>query len=214
MAWRADDMSEATRERILEVAAEQFATVGYGATRMIDVAKRAGIARPTLYLYFDNKENLLLGINQRVMQHELAQVRLLTGEGAAAPKSCRERIEDWLEAGLTDIWRLNALRVITNEDVQEVIKQIPDETRQAMIEITDVLVATIQEGIDAAEFRSDLDAREVAAIIGTLLLGLQRNNVSKSPLLKLKSKEQIATMLAFIMRSIVNDNHPQVKTND
>lgn len=207
-------MSEATRERILEVAAEQFATVGYGATRMIDVAKRAGIARPTLYLHFDNKENLLLGINRRVMEHSRAQEKLLTGEGAAAPKSCRERIEDWLEAGLTDIWRLNALRVITNEDVQEVLKQIPDETREAMIEITDVLVATIQEGIDAGEFRRDLDAQEVASIIGTILLGLQRNNVSKSPLLKLKSKEQIATMLAYLMRSIANDNQSEEGSND
>lgn len=199
-------MSETTRERILEVAAEQFATVGYGATRMIDVAKRAGIARPTLYLHFENKEKLLLGINQRVMDYSRAQEKLLTGEGTEGAKSCRERIEDWMAAGLTDIWRLNALRVITNEDVQEVLKQIPDETRSAMIEITDVLVATIQEGIDSGEFRSDLDAVEVASIFGTILLGLQRNNVSRSPLLKVKSKEQIGTMLAFLMRSIVSDN--------
>ena len=195
-------MSSATRDRILEVAAEQFATVGYGATRMMDVAKRAGIARPTLYLHFENKEALLLGINSRVMEYSRAQEKLLTGEGDAATKSCRERIESWLEAGLTDIWRLNALRVITNEDVQEVLKQVPDETRAAMIEISDVLVGTIQEGIDSGEFRRDLDAEEVGYVLGTVLLGLQRNNVSKSPLLKVRSKEQISTMLDYLMRSI------------
>lgn len=196
-------MSKATRDRILEVAAEQFASVGYGATRMIDVAKRAGIARPTLYLHFDNKEQLLLGINHRVMEYSRAQEQLLTGEGADEPGTCRERIERWMEAGLTDIWRLNALRVITNEDVQEVLKQIPDETRSTMIEITGVLVATIQEGIDSGEFRSDIDAGEVAFNLGTILLGLQRNNVSRSPLLKVKTKEQISMMLEYLMRSIV-----------
>lgn len=195
-------MSRATRDRILEVAAEQFATVGYGATRMMDVAKRAGIARPTLYLHFENKEALLLGINSRVMEYSREQEKLLTGEGDGATKSCRERIESWLEAGLTDIWRLNALRVITNEDVQEVLKQIPEDTRAAMIEISDILVGTIQEGIDSGEFRGDLNAEEVGFILGTVLLGLQRNNVSKSPLLKVKSKEQIATMLDYLMRSI------------
>lgn len=195
-------MSRATRDRILEVAAEQFATVGYGATRMMDVAKRAGIARPTLYLHFDNKEALLLGINSRVMEYSREQEKLLTGEGDGESGSCRERIESWLEAGLTDIWRLNALRVITNEDVQEVLKQIPEDTRAAMIEISDILVGTIQEGIDSGEFRGDLNAEEVGFVLGTVLLGLQRNNVSKSPLLKVKSKEQIATMLDYLMRSI------------
>lgn len=195
-------MSRATRDRILEVAAEQFATVGYGATRMMDVAKRAGIARPTLYLHFDNKESLLLGINSRVMEYSREQEKLLTREGDGESGSCRERIESWLEAGLTDIWRLNALRVITNEDVQEVLKQIPEDTRAAMIEISDILVGTIQEGIDSGEFRGDLNAEEVGFVLGTVLLGLQRNNVSKSPLLKVKSKEQIATMLDYLMRSI------------
>jgi AcrR family transcriptional regulator len=196
-------MSKATRERILEVAAEQFATVGYGATRMMDVAKRAGIARPTLYQYFDNKESLLLGINDHVMAYSRDQEKLLTGEGAGERKTCRERIENWMEAGLTDIWRLNALRVITNEDVQEVLKLIPAETRDAMIEITDILVGTIQEGIDSGEFRGDINARDVAFVLGTILLGLQRNNVSKSPLLKVKSREQITMMLEYLMRSIV-----------
>ncbi len=195
-------MSRATRDRILEVAAEQFATAGYGATRMMDIAKRAGIARPTLYLHFDNKEALLLGINSRVLEYSRAQEKLLTGDGDTATKPCRERIENWLEAGLTDIWRLNALRVVTNEDVQEVLKQIPEETRATMIEISDVLVGTIQEGIDSGEFRSDLDAAEVGYVLGTVLLGLQRNNVSRSPLLKVRSKAQISTMLDYLMRSI------------
>ena len=36
----------------------EFADKGYGATRLIDVARRAGIAKGTIYLYFDTKQAL------------------------------------------------------------------------------------------------------------------------------------------------------------
>lgn len=46
------------RERILDAAREEFATRGFAAARMEDVAKRVGISRAALYLSFDSKEAL------------------------------------------------------------------------------------------------------------------------------------------------------------
>lgn len=44
------------RRAILDAALESFAERGFSATRMEDVARRAGIAKGTLYLYFTDKE--------------------------------------------------------------------------------------------------------------------------------------------------------------
>lgn len=43
---------------IVQAALAEFAAKGYGATRLIDVARRAGIAKGTIYLYFDTKQAL------------------------------------------------------------------------------------------------------------------------------------------------------------
>jgi AcrR family transcriptional regulator len=46
------------REAILAAALDEFAASGFAATRLDDVAKRAGVAKGTIYLYFRDKESL------------------------------------------------------------------------------------------------------------------------------------------------------------
>jgi AcrR family transcriptional regulator len=48
----------ARREAILAAALEEFSARGFAATRLDDVARRAGIAKGTIYLYFRDKEAL------------------------------------------------------------------------------------------------------------------------------------------------------------
>lgn len=48
----------ARRETILTAALDEFSARGFEATRLDDVAKRAGIAKGTIYLYFRDKETL------------------------------------------------------------------------------------------------------------------------------------------------------------
>jgi AcrR family transcriptional regulator len=50
--------SAARREAILAAALDEFSLRGFEATRLDDVAKRAGIAKGTIYLYFRDKESL------------------------------------------------------------------------------------------------------------------------------------------------------------
>src|SRR5262245_58338155 len=46
------------RQAILSAALDEFAARGFGATRLDDVAKRADVAKGTIYLYFRDKEAL------------------------------------------------------------------------------------------------------------------------------------------------------------
>jgi TetR/AcrR family fatty acid metabolism transcriptional regulator len=55
------------RERITDAAICVFAQKGYHAARVSDVAKEAGVADGTIYLYFRNKEDLLLSIFEEKM---------------------------------------------------------------------------------------------------------------------------------------------------
>lgn len=50
--------SQAKREAILAAALDEFSIQGFAATRLEDVARRAGVAKGTIYLYFRDKESL------------------------------------------------------------------------------------------------------------------------------------------------------------
>src|SRR5204863_8954317 len=46
------------RDAILNAALDEFAASGFAAARLDDVARRAGVAKGTIYLYFRDKESL------------------------------------------------------------------------------------------------------------------------------------------------------------
>jgi len=59
---------EERKKDILDAALYCFLNFGYGKTSMDDVAKKAGISRPLIYLKFKNKEDLLLGLFDHITE--------------------------------------------------------------------------------------------------------------------------------------------------
>ena len=55
------------KEKIIQAAVESFAQTGFDRTKMEDIAKRLGLSKGTLYLYFKSKEDLFLAICERNM---------------------------------------------------------------------------------------------------------------------------------------------------
>lgn len=56
------------KEKIIQAAIESFAQTGYDRTKMEDIAKRLGLSKGTIYLYFKSKEDLFLAICEYNMQ--------------------------------------------------------------------------------------------------------------------------------------------------
>jgi TetR/AcrR family transcriptional regulator, fatty acid metabolism regulator protein len=63
------------RRKILEAATRVFARKGYHASRIADIAREAGIAQGTVYLYFERREEILIGAFEVFAEEMLAGVR-------------------------------------------------------------------------------------------------------------------------------------------
>ena len=63
------------RDRILKAAIKVFAKNGFYATRVSEIAKAAGVADGTIYLYFKNKDDVLITIFEEGIQQLLAILR-------------------------------------------------------------------------------------------------------------------------------------------
>lgn len=76
-ASRRQQASEQRRAAILAAALEVFAADGFAAARLDDVAEKAGVAKGTIYLFFEDKEQLFEQILVSAIAPVLAQVEML-----------------------------------------------------------------------------------------------------------------------------------------
>lgn len=74
------------RERILVAAERIFARHGFFAAKVSDVAKEAGVADGTIYLYFKSKDDLLISLFERRMQQVNENLRDAVA-GIASPRA-------------------------------------------------------------------------------------------------------------------------------
>ena len=78
--------SDDKRQRILQAAVKVFARKGYHGAKVAEIARRADVADGTIYLYFRNKEDILVSLFDEVMDEHLERGReeLRAVEGAPA----------------------------------------------------------------------------------------------------------------------------------
>jgi TetR/AcrR family fatty acid metabolism transcriptional regulator len=89
------DRAADKRERILDAAERIFARHGFFAAKVSDVAKEAGVADGTIYLYFKSKDDLLISLFGRRMQQLNAALRT-----AIAGKSPRDQLRAFVRTYL------------------------------------------------------------------------------------------------------------------
>ena len=136
------------REQILQTATEMFASRGYKASSLRDLAAELGIEAPSLYSYINGKEDLLrqiiLPIAERFMK-SLEAVDKMTG----SPSERFEKIvEQHISIVLDDI---KASSVFWNDH-----RLLTGDERTSFYEMRDSyekgFTQIIQEGVDSCEF--------------------------------------------------------------
>ena len=157
-------------------ALELFVERGFSATRLDDVAKRAGVSKGTLYLYFDSKEDLFKavvreGIVSRIAEAE-ARIREYTG---TTPELMRELVHDWWnQIGSTKLAGISKLMMSEAGNFPELAKFYHAEVMQRG---TGLFASVIQRGIDAGEFRPvSLEFAPRIACAPVVMLMLWRNS--------------------------------------
>jgi AcrR family transcriptional regulator len=93
------------RPDILDAALKRFLHYGLRKTTMQEVARDAGIAVGTLYLYFEDKDALVVGCADRFAERHRESVTALLAEKRPADRKLRryveERHREWLAVGVT-----------------------------------------------------------------------------------------------------------------
>ena len=102
------------REAILDAALEEFSARGFAAARLDDVARRAGVAKGTIYLYFADKEALF----QELIRFHLNPVVSTFGVALASDLPLSTIIDQAIEIFVREIYgthRKEVIRLIISE---------------------------------------------------------------------------------------------------
>ena len=151
-------------DEILAAALDEFAERGLAGARVADIATRAGVAKGTVYLYFETKDALFRAAVRKNTADIVAAMR-----EAAVGDTARAK----LDAVLPVLWRVaRSPRFVTvYRLVMGELHQFPDLTRFYSQEVAGqmslLLAELIQEGIDLGEFR-DLDPLTAARMLVAL----------------------------------------------
>ncbi len=153
------------RERILDAAVRVFARKGFHATRVSEVAKAAGVADGTIYLYFESKEHLLVSLFEDRVERLLAYLEAELPRVDTASGRLQRIIE--LQLGLLEGER----------DLAEVVTIILRQSTKLMKEhgapkfnaYLDVIARVIADGQETGELRKDVSPHLAArAVFGAL----------------------------------------------
>jgi TetR/AcrR family transcriptional regulator, fatty acid metabolism regulator protein len=157
--------TDGKRERILEAAVKVFARKGYFAAKVSEIARKAGVADGTIYLYFRNKEDILVCLFDQVMAEFLERVRRDVKAAVGAP----DRLLAMAAQHLSGLGSNRDLAVVFQVELRQSTKFMERFTASWLQDYFALLNTIIEEGQRDGTLRPDLPRKIVAkAFFGAL----------------------------------------------
>jgi AcrR family transcriptional regulator len=154
---------EARPAELLTAALELFTERGYAATRLDDVARRAGVSKGTVYLYYASKEELFKAVIREGLVPVLERgERMVAEHRGSTAELIRSLIHGWWESiGATPYAGITKLMISECRNFPELGTFYVDEviTRGHKL-----VRKALQRGIDSGELRA-VDAEHVTRLV-------------------------------------------------
>ncbi|MGV3634149.1 MAG: TetR/AcrR family transcriptional regulator [Pseudorhodoplanes sp.] len=143
--------SAARREAILNAALEEFSSQGFAAARLDDVARRAGVAKGTIYLYFADKETLFQELVRSMLTPLIGQFEALATTDLPFA-TLAERLVDVAAREVIGSRRKDIIRLILSEGTR--FPAIADfYYREVLSRVLAALQQILQRALDRGELR-------------------------------------------------------------
>lgn len=191
----AADRKTDKRERILEAALHVFAERGFYNAKVSEVAKEAGVADGTIYLYFANKDDLLIQLFEDRMDFIIQRLQLELEKADRSPlDQLRRLIRLHIDLAIFD----SDLAEFITVELRQSSKFVKEYENPQFVRYLQILREMIEEGQRVGEIRAGMDSRLIVrAIFGALdevLLTLTLASRTRSVDVKMAA-DQLADMI-------------------
>src|SRR5438132_8062568 len=160
-AAQTDAPPASKREAILRAAIDVFADRGYFNAQVADVARAAGVAAGTVYLYFRSKDDLLISIFERGMRAALEEGRA----AGAKLRDPRERLRSFARLHLGRLGRDRNLAIVFQVELRQSTKFMERFSSTLLRDYLGLIREAIEDGQRDGVFRSDIKPTVAAKIL-------------------------------------------------
>ena len=136
----------------MRAATRVFAEKGFFNAKVADIAKAAGVADGTVYLYFKNKDDLLHSLFDRAMDEFIAEGR----RELAALDRPEDKLRRVAQLHLERLGADRDLAIVFQVELRGSIKFMQEFSAAGFAEYLDVIRRTIEDGQKLGVFRRDL----------------------------------------------------------
>ena len=160
---------EARPAELMAAALSLFVEKGFSATRLDDVAARAGVSKGTLYLYFDNKDALFKAVIQEGILPVVAENEQIAAQHNGSSFDLLEKLLNnwWGKIGLTDFAGIPKLMVAEARNFPEVAQFYYENV---ICRGRALIGAALERGMASGEFRSMEVETTIDVVIAPILM--------------------------------------------
>ncbi|WP_096189645.1 TetR/AcrR family transcriptional regulator [Evansella halocellulosilytica] len=148
-------------EQIIDAAVKVIAENGYHHSQVSKIAKEAGVADGTIYLYFKNKEDILISLFEEKMGNFVEKSR----ERLDEETSIERKMAILIEMHLTQLEANYELAIVTQLELRQSNIALRNRINEVLKGYLGLIDSVLVEGIEAGLFPQDLDRRIARQII-------------------------------------------------
>jgi TetR/AcrR family transcriptional regulator, fatty acid metabolism regulator protein len=150
---------------IIDAAVDVIAENGYHGSQVSRIAKKAGVADGTIYLYFKNKEDILVSVFAEKMGQFIEQIAFATSQRETAS----EKLLTLIQMHFGQLAANHHLAIVTQLELRQSNLTLRHQINSILKPYLDVIDGIIKEGIEQKIFRSDINKQLIRQMIfGTL----------------------------------------------
>jgi AcrR family transcriptional regulator len=213
LAHKRERRKEARPGELLDAALSLFVEKGFAATRMEEVATRAGVSKGTVFLYFPSKEELFKAVVRENISGRFEEwnAEFLNYEGSAADMLHHCMTSWWQRVGSTQASGITKLLISEGSHFPDIVEFYQNEVVQpghALIR------QVLQRGIDRGEFRAvNLDFAVYGVVAVMMFLILSKHAAACLPNKQaLDPDAYIANQVALMLQGLSASLPGDVKT--
>ncbi len=192
---------DARPTEIADAALALFSERGFAATRLEDVATRAGVSKGTLYLYFPTKEDLFRAVlRQGLLPNLEAMEHAVAADQAPAPVLLRQIAGRLLQVLDTNLTAIPKLVLAESGNFPAIARMYADEVvMRAMALLTSIL----NRGIERGELRRvDPQSAIPTFIAPFLMMALWKHSLGQHTQIAIDPKAVMETHMDILLRGL------------
>ncbi len=158
------------RDRILRAAVRIFSQKGYFNSKISEIARLAGVADGTIYLYFKNKDDLLISLFEEKMGEVVSDVRMRVAEGGDALSRLQIFIRNHMDLLLREAGLIEVIQVELRQSNKFMKEYVPVKFLEYLDVLGEILEAGKREGVFRANLNVTLARRAVFGALDEISL--------------------------------------------